>query len=190
MKKLILASGIFVVFLLEVGFGVYVAFERRYESGLNARNKAIQEVELIPTSDSTAGLPPDDSTVAYLDEPEESVPAAKSYQSIQQSEPRTALPNHTKKRNSPISKVKRSAVAIEPVTITYRVSEPYQFKTREENKIQRTQAKKIAIATAPQKAEPQKKELRKAENKSFIAKTVPIIKKPYDWLKALASKLR
>jgi len=78
-------------------------------------------------------------------------------------------------------------VAIQkPVVITYRTGTPIVF--RSEYPIEATPSPQAddrgyTASTEIYRAKPYK------EKKSFASKTLPVLKKPYDWLKTIASKL-
>ena len=146
MKKLILASGIFVVFLLEVGFGVYVAFERRFESALMARNQIVVDsdpaaaienelADLSAASDNNETLADTEDQSMEIDVGEISPINSRSAE-IKKITRTVAGRNQKRKANLNLLAAKKvlTTTRIEPVRIAYRIGTPFEFTTKSEYK--------------------------------------------------------
>lgn len=170
MKKRILISVALAVFVLEVGFGVYVAFERKYESALNSLNLPIDSVKEIQTATDRelelASLLPAEDIIA---DTHASVVAKKPIAravNLLKTESKLVATNVPAKRQT------KSVVKAESG------KQMVAVKAAENREIPATDLN-------ARKEEPQR-----PENKSFIAKTQTILKKPFGWIKAIGSKLR
>lgn len=169
MKKHILISFALVALLLEVGFGVYIAFERKYESALNSLNLPIDSVREIQTDNGR------ELEIAAL------LPAGDSFIDTQVVVAQKKTSDRSINTNSPAGKVVPSSSA----------------SSRSSRSVAKTGLSKglVAVKVIENREVPAtnfvaKKELPSTENKSFIAKTQTILKKPFGWIKAIGSKLR
>lgn len=167
MKKRIFISVALAVLLVEVGFGVYVAFERKYESALNALNLPIDSVKEIEADtdrefEIASLYVADDFTV----DTRTVVKSRKAH--------RLGSNDAVRKPNSTLSPVNR-AVRSEPKTQSNKPVEAVRVTENRE--------------IPPTGVEAQKESPR-TENRSFIAKTLSTLKKPFGWVKAIGSKMR
>lgn len=167
MKKRIFISVALAVLLVEVGFGVYVAFERKYESALNALNLPIDSVKKIEADTDrefeVASLyVADDFTV----------------------DTRTVVKSRKARQLGSNDGVKKPDSTLSPVNRAVK-SEPKTQSNRPVVAVRVTENREIP----PAGVEAQKESSR-AENRSFIAKAQTILKKPFGWIKAIGSKMR
>lgn len=169
MKKRILISLAVAVFLLEVGFGVYVAFERKYEYALNKLSLPMDSVKPIQTDTDR------EPEVASLLPAEDFV--ADTHTDIIAKSPRTR----------PVSP---KNAAKKPVSMSIGATKPSKLRTRTEPDKQAAALKTNEIREVPAADPNTQKEASGTDNKSFIAKTQTILKKPFGWIKAIGSKLR
>lgn len=173
MKKRILISVVLTVFLLEVGFGVSVALERKYESALNSINLPLDAVKQIETDNDR------ELEMASLLPAEDFF--ADTHVSVAAKRP-PALPI---KSNKPGRK-------IVPASLNDKPTAKPVVRTRTEPIVSsQLVAEKNTETFETLETDPlAKKETPRTENKSFIAKTQTILKKPFSWIKAIGSKLR
>lgn len=163
MKKRVLISAALVVLLLEIGFGVYVAFERKYESGLNAISLPVDAVKQIQTDT--------DIEMAKTFRDDDLLPEAEVKPAARKFNVRNIDAKHI------VSKTTASAEK--------RIIKPVFQKAATTNK-------QLVAAKMSESAEIPVTEIEtpRSENRSLIARTLPIVKKPFGWIKALGSKLR
>lgn len=169
MKKRIFISFALAVLLLEVGFGVYVAFERKYEYALNSldlpvdsvkpvlidRNRELEMANLLPEE----GLVGDTRTDVV----------AKSVRT------RAVGPKNAVNK---------------PALTSIAATKPSKLRAKTEPDKQVVALKTTEIREIPAGDSDTQKEASRTNNKSFIAKTQTILKKPFGWIKAIGSKLR
>lgn len=173
MKKRILISFLVAVFFLEVGFGVYVAFERKYESALSSLVLPIDSVQpiLIDTDREVeiASLLPEE---ALVDDTRAVVTARKAVaRPVKGKSADTKLASTPLVSSRPLEKRARLRAIAEPGT-------------------QAVAARTTEVREVPAAELNAQKEPVRTDNKSFIAKTGTILKKPFGWIKAIGSKLR
>lgn len=169
MKKRILISVILAVFLVEIGFGVYVAFERKYESALNALNLPIDSVKQIQT-DTDREL-----EIAALLSEEDSFAETQVVVAQKKTSDRPIDTNSSARKVVPASSAS---------------SRPSKSVAKLETNKQVVAVNVIENREIPSTDLNSQKETPRTENKSFIAKTQTILKKPFGWIKAIGSKLR
>lgn len=170
MKKRILISIVFTLFLIEVGFGVYVAFERKYESALNSLNLPIDSVREIKT-DTGRQL-----EIATLLSEEDSFAETQVVVAQKRSHDRPII--------SPKSSV-RKVISVSSISNRSSKSVAKAEPDKETAAMKVTESREIPAVNFVAK-----KETQRAEHKSLIAKTQTILKKPFGWIKSIGSKLR
>ncbi|MFN0138635.1 MAG: hypothetical protein ACKVQW_00935 [Pyrinomonadaceae bacterium] len=173
MKKRVLVSVALAVLLLEVGFGVYVAFERKYESALSSLVLPVDSVKPIQIDTyrehEIASVLPEE---ALVDDTRAVVTARKAAaQPVKGKSADTKLASTRLVSSGPVEKPAKSRAGTEPPkqAVAVRISEVREVPAADLN------AQKEPVRT---------------DNKSFIAKTGTILKKPFGWIKAIGSKLR
>lgn len=168
MKKRILISVVLAVLLVEVGFGVYVAFERKYEYALNRLELPKDSVEEIETgTDRELDVASILSTEGFVAETPVAVKANRVLA-------RSIRPDNVVKRSSStqvgVNKVARPSVRTRP------------------NKLV---ADKVgATREMPVRTVFVKSETARSDDKSLVAKTLSTLKKPFGWIKSIGSKMR
>lgn len=169
MKNRIFISIALAVFLLEVGFGVYVAFERKHESALNSLILPIDAVKPIQT-DTDREL-----EIASLLLAEDLVADNQVIVAAKKLSGRPSSSGNTVKKLAPTS---------------IAAAKPSRLRTHMEPERQTVALKTNDIREIPADDSNSQKEASRTDNKSFIAKTQTILKKPFGWIKAIGSKLR
>jgi hypothetical protein len=178
MKKLII--GIVAIICLDIGFIL---------SRSSAPEGEVASVNLEKTG-SVATAPPVEAPVPVAND-QPSAPAAAKVDEIAS---RASIPvrksitvQHRARSKSHSRNVARhrrtpSGPKFQDTTILYAVHKPIELKTANPpaagGVTERSQL-------PPKKAEAEPKK----PNRSFIARAIPIVKKPYDWIKALATKI-
>lgn len=169
MKKRILISFALAVLLLEVGFGVYVAFERKYESALSGLVLPIDSVKPIHV-DTDREL-----EIASLLPVEDFVADTQVIAAAKKAGARSASSGNGVKKSATTS-----IAAAKPSRLRARTAPDKQTVALKTNEL-----REIGAYDASSQ-----KEISRTDNRSFIAKTQTIIKKPFGWMKAIASKMR
>jgi hypothetical protein len=161
MRKLVFAIG--VVFCVQLSFQVYMAFEQ-----------SDAEYALM-RSTTTPAKPPGEAILAALEPAvlNTGISTANSRSILVSSRipaPRSVLVSEARYSRSHADPMTSSVAAWRPIVITYK-------KPASSEAVTFCGGRKVS---APQPE----------ERKSLLAKALPVIKKPYDWLKAVGSKLR
>jgi hypothetical protein len=195
MNKQLLISGIVFVFLLEVAFGVHVAFERKGESTLMARKNSVEAA--LPTVDFDSVMP----QVVELnivdafpnEESGESIETAAVDEDAESNRKisTTYLASEIKKKTDRDLRSARKRVNpkvnVETATIADGVGRRYEYKTQAVIKPIEFDGELTAVTSGEAVS---KQEYSPPDKKSFLAKTASVIKKPFGWMKALGSKLK
>lgn len=169
MKKRILVSVVLAAFMVEVGFGVYVAFERKYESALNSLNLPIDSVKPIP-ADTDREL-----EVASLSAGEDFFADTQVDDTVKRLRARPVNTNNVgKKLITPSIAAQRQTKSINRIDPNKLVAVNKTTETRE-------------LPTTSLSAQ---KEPQRSEDKSLVTKTLSALKKPFGWIKSIGSKLR
>jgi len=169
-------TGIVAVALVQIAFGIYLSTERLEEMMWNAAAEAtpvfdktsdlslasISENDLLTVDDSD--IRPDRAAAVTA------VLLRKDTNDVKQDPVRKI---RRSSERSPQNYSVENASFRKPLKVV--VSDPYAGKPSVERRSEVTETPKITP---------------RSENRSFIAKAMPVIKKPYDWLKAVGSKLR
>lgn len=176
-----LVIGIIAVVFLHVGFFIYVAndsstqvaLERERDgSGINlvttpANNLPPYVPTAAPAPDNTllaeTMSEPADETVETTAAPRQPVAGARVI--AVKTDRRAAVDVYKPKRPNVYSIAR---APFQPVTITYPANRPF------------AQGQQAVLSG----------KVKSAKKRSFIARVMPVIKKPYDWLKAVGSKLK
>ncbi|MEQ1606043.1 MAG: hypothetical protein ABL999_14360 [Pyrinomonadaceae bacterium] len=188
MKKLILAiSG---VFCLQLGFIAYHASDPAAETSFlvideRATDRSLKGnvVEPFVGNAEIAELDPE-----FLDEAPETDEVERYV------DPRPGFPPQTAtyiRRKRPALNTfvsQNTADDLRPVSVTYNVYRPVEFKTQSTRP--RTEYPRAVADQAPQSFEMNAKIASKPKKKNFFGKTLAVVKKPYDWLKAVGSTLK
>lgn len=173
MKKRVLVSVALAVLLIEVGFGVYVAFERKYESALNSLVLPVDSVKpiLIDTygEHEIASVLPEEDIV--LDTPAFVTTKKPVAQPVKAKYADTKLASTPLVASGPVEKRAKLRVIAEP--------------GKQAVVVRTTEVREVPAADLNAQKEPVR-----TDNKSFIAKTQTVLKKPFGWIKAIGSKLR
>ena len=178
MKKLII--GIVAIICLDIGFIL---------SRSTAPEGEVASVNLGETG-SVATAPPADAPVPVtnvepaapdVDKVEDiavrpSIPVRKSITVQHRARSRTHGRILARHRRTP------SGPKFQDTTILYAVHKPIELKTANPPAAGGV-AERSQLPPKKAEAEPKK------PNRSFIARAIPIVKKPYDWIKALATKI-
>jgi hypothetical protein len=168
MKKLI--TGIIAVFCLQVGFMAYNAADRAgYLASNLPEHVRVEPITQPYSPDASYLLEPDDQYETVLaDTPDIIRPAFADHQQV--------TPNYQRRR----AKVMATAFQFQPVVITIPMQKPVEFRFKSEYA--------AVLATPPGESyDISSAEAPRRENNSVLSKAV---KKPYEWLKALGSKVK
>lgn len=170
-------TGIVAVLCLHLGYVAYLATERQ-ELAVNKVG-----VEGFPVPDNTSDL-----VEAALPAEGEYIPTPVRPVYIQRQQKSGAVePSATYARVSRKTVVQSEyASAVESYAVRRPlkviITDPYADRPSDEHR---------AVRVEPvRKTELPVRKESKSEGKSIIAKAAPIVKKPYDWIKSFASKLR
>ena len=170
MKKVI--TGIVAVFCLQVGFMAYNAADR-------AGYLASSLPDHIQVESFTQPYSPDPSYLLEADDlvqHETDLPDTSDVIRPVLSERRQVYPNYQRRP----AKVMATAFQFQPVVITIPAQKPVEFRFKSEYA--------AVLATPPAESyDISSAEAPRRENKSGLSKAV---KKPYEWLKALGSKVK
>jgi hypothetical protein len=171
MRSIVLA--IISVGLVQVSFQVYMAIDRSDAEYRAMRSSEI--VERIPTADLTiAGLP----------EAEDDSPGLPNVVHSSVSTPR---PHPPSARNPTLAvftprRHRETRPLFQPVVIHVRTVEVPKLQSIATAIEKRGETRPPPVLT--------RREGPPSDNRSLIAKAIPMIKKPFEWIKGLASKLR
>ncbi|GEM_PF-5252419 len=190
-KKKILISGVLVVFLLEVAFGVHVAFQRRYESGLIAQKRKVEEALPVVKIDQPfpefAQLNRDDRLFESQTEEIADIATIDSRKDLDRTITNVAG-DAKKKTNRKVSRKSVKTPIGSESAIAYNAGKADEFKAQTDgNKSVATNLEPPTAISTETGAEP---EPSMSEKKSLLAKTASVIKKPFGWIKTLGSKLK
>jgi hypothetical protein len=195
MRKLILA--IIAIICVDIGFVVYKSADDRADvasKDVNVRDQGTRFAADSPPNDLTeSSRTADDLTT-------ESPNADTSGVTPEKSEPARASHPRTKKigrsmieRQSYTAKlhlrgIKKgrtlpTRVDLPNITIFYAARKPSEFRVDKELAGEGLMGRRSDLSSQPLKTPP------RSEDRSLIARALPIIKKPYDWIKAIASRL-
>lgn len=172
MKKLIL--GIIAVFCLQVGFIVYNApdtvgdmVSKTADYPVEPLNNATEPLELVDT------LPDESDTVltARSDNPDAFRPVIAQHRGVSTQFERRSV------------KVVAKAPIFRSTVITIPPQKPVEFSFKNEYAA-------LATPVSSENYDVAVVETRRQEKRSLVSKALPIIKKPYDWLKAVGSKIK
>ncbi len=191
MNKLI--GGIIAVICLQVGFVAYMASDT---SPNTARNKSAAQTSSVTTArnDLAGNPPPAENRIMIArgtskeTEFDELAVASSGNSTIEKPAPLrlvTHRKNNIELGPRVIRAFRRSPARSEPLFPTYTIAYQKPAIVDRENLANL----KVAVETRSSLSSEAKKANRSVK-KSFVAKTLPIIKKPYDWLKAIGSRLR
>ena len=168
--------GIIGVFCLQLGFIEYTAIDRRFET-LVAVN------EVTSDSDSTANAPTILNGDEFLNLDADQDSSGANIEEIAVSTP------YRRKSRRPAAVVyrtkavkARSAIAVKSVPQFVALLKPTEITIRTEHP--------IAIAGASENKPLLAQSVPRSQKRSFISKSVSVLKKPYDWLKAIGSRLK
>ncbi len=173
MKKPII--GIIAVFLLQLGVIGYGSVERYFD--------ADPDVAAIPT--------PNDALPTITDVDLETA-APIEVNSVAEPLVAQSLSHGTRPRSSASRKsvIRTFETDFRPVTIKVPEPSPYTFAVLEPEP-QRTEYPKAVASERSEILKPASARIaEKKRKRSFMAKTFSVIKKPYDWMKAVGSKLK
>lgn len=190
MQKLIL--GIIAVALLQIGFLTYVTSDGSDEMlALNNRQPATTVTGDYQLSDDSFVIDTSaDSEGAFSDGADRIDTVRPTWKSIR-AETSARRKSYIGGGSRSLRKNNRQPQMREPfvpeqVIITYASYKPYKFVDRE-----REPEGNVQFVNRPEiVAEPPVARIQKAQKRSFLAGALPIIKKPYEWIKALGSKLK
>ncbi|HQZ95473.1 MAG TPA: hypothetical protein PLP21_04095 [Pyrinomonadaceae bacterium] len=188
MKKLVLAiSG---VFCLQLGFIAYHSSDPAAETSFlvvdeQATDRSLKSnvVEPFVGNGEIAEFDPDS-----LDETPETYEIERSFYPRPDSAPQTARYVARKRPALNTFVSQNTADDLRPVSVTYNVYQPVEFKTRSIRP--RTEYPRAIADQAPQTYEMNAKIASKPKKKNFFGKTLAVVKKPYDWLKAVGSTIK
>ena len=158
--------GIIAIFCLQLGFTAYTSVNREYGE--------LAVVGAIPDT-------PTQLADAYQDYdiPEASISTAEDPTDVFRA--RTTLVSSKRAVKAPASK----AVTFEPVLIAYQKYPEIKFKTE----TPRVTPPAVSEAKNLQPSAEVRTPVTAREKRSIFSKSVAVIKKPYDWLKAVGSRL-
>ena len=168
--------GIISVFCLQLGFIEYTAIDRRFET-LVAVN------EVTSDSDSTANALAilNGDEFLNLDADQDSSGA-----NIEEIAVSTPYRRKSKRPDAVVYRTKavkaRSAIGVKSVPQFVALLKPTQITIRTEHP--------TAIAGASENKPLLAQSVPRSPKRSFISKSVSVLKKPYDWLKAIGSRLK
>ncbi len=177
MKRLVL--GISLIFCLQLGFIAYTAVERQMEALV-----AVNEVKV--RANLTDGKTGDLFNEEWPAVAEETIDTVK-INSVAGAVAVTAPKRNSRTRYVPVPRRKNTKTSnAKPLNfpthiIAYRKTPQVTF---------RTEYPLTDVALPETKTEPVTQTYAQPEKKSLVSKSVSIIKKPYDWLKALGSKFK
>ncbi|MFT3743890.1 MAG: hypothetical protein QM785_06295 [Pyrinomonadaceae bacterium] len=187
MKKLILAiSG---VFCLQLGFIAYHANDPSAETSFlaideRATDRSLKGNVAVPFVESAeiAEFEPE-----FLDEAPDVDESERYFDPRPDFTPQTA--RYTRRKRPALNTfVQNTNDDLRPVNVTYSVYQPVEFKTQSARP--RTEYPRAIADQAPQTYEMNAKIASKPKKKNFFGKTLAVVKKPYDWLKAVGSTFK
>ncbi len=177
MKRMVL--GVIAVFVVQAGFIGYTSLERRSDevvaaNGVVADSGPLADDPVIvsdldPSRPNLNSLPGDrigTNLVAYVPERRLRRPSSAAHPLIARS---------TRPLVSPTTAIFEPRIILVPTA-----------ETRRGNEHPGTIANASRLTGSPAISKP----AGRAEKRSFAAKSVAVLKKPYDWLKAVASRMR
>jgi len=173
MKRIIL--GIFTVFALQLGFIVYSAMDRPMD-GLAA-------VNALPTTQLAIADIPDTQGALDLFDTSPDRNATGEIVAASTTAPNRRPSGLRRSRNRTTANPDSRTVDFEPVVIAYQKHPAIKFRTEYPQTAAPPSVPANHQLSAKAVARPEKK-------KSFLAKSAAVLKKPYDWLKAIGSRIK
>lgn len=168
-KKRILISVTLALLVLEVGFGVYLAFERKYEYALSKLSLPVDSVKEIQTDTDR------EFEIASLFSAEEPFPDNQRSVATKKPDARAVT------LRNPRATSAASPLAVNPRTKRPVATAPAIPVVAQKQNKSGTQA---PIYSASRNETP------RSDDKSLIAKSISTLKKPFGWMKTVVSKLR
>ena len=169
MKPTILGI-ILVVLCLQLGFIVYSAVERQMDTLV-----AVNEISTASVANADIPETWDNLDLLHTDadrEIDDEVVAASAKRTIRR-------PSGTRRS---LNRIVASPVNFEPVVIAYKKLPAVEFHTEHPQNLP-------ASTEPPTYSFPAKSASRPEKRRSFLLKSVAVLKKPYDWLKAVGSRI-
>ena len=173
--------GIVGVFCLQAGFIALTAIDRPFET-------------MVAVNEVTSGAHPVADTIGFADADEftvyESEPGTDELlgESISFSTPATRKVKRVRTvqraRKRFVKTPQAQPVNFEPVIIAVRKHPPIKFKT------EYARFEPVPRVSDPKEESVHARPVSKPAKKSFASKSIAVLKKPYDWLKALGSKFK
>ena len=188
MKKLILA--ILGVFCLQLGFIAYHSSDPAAETSFLVVDERASDHSLAANVPQPPILP---QTIAEL-EPEffEDAPdydligRTADVRAVYSTQTARYIPRRRPALNTFVSE--NNLEDLRPVNVTYRLYDGVEFKPQPARA--RTEYPRAMPERAPRNYELNTKIAPRHKKKGFFAKSLTIVKKPYDWLKAIGSTLK
>ncbi len=174
--------GIFGVFCLQAGFIALTAIDRPFET-MVAVNEVMNDANPVA---NTIGFADEDEFIDYESESGtvEVLGESIAVSTVARRKIRRSTWNASRTIKRSVKVPEPQPVNFEPVIIAIRKHPPIQFKTEYVG---------LQSAARASDAKPQAANARpvsKRAKKSFASKSLAVLKKPYDWLKALGSKFK
>lgn len=188
MKKLILAiSG---VFCLQLGFIAYHSSDPAAETSFLVVDERASDHSLTATVAQPPMLP---QTIADLEpefveeEPDyDLIERTADVRSLYSPQPARYIPRRRPKLNTFVSA--NNFENLKPVNVTYRLYDGVEFKTQSAKP--RTEYPRAVPEQTPRTYELNAKNAPRQKKRGFFAKSLKIVTKPYDWLKAVGSTIK
>jgi hypothetical protein len=190
MKKIILAiSGIFCLQLGFIGFNLgdpaaEQSFVRRDDEAAEVLTASAIET---PFEDSVVPAEFDDSILD--DEVVQDLDTDVSVRSVR-SEATTERSVVRRARKPMRNTFVENANAIRPVRIQYKTYDAVAFRPQTAPRVMRTEYPQVTAPSYEQRQFETSARIAPKKKKGFFAKSLNVIKKPYDWLKAVGSAIK
>ena len=173
MKRLVL--GISIIFCLQLGFIAYTAIDNPIETLPVVNDDAHDSMSL---TNAPAISDYDEFWKADENDPNrKEITLSKSLRRTSKRSSGTIQASSKKFIRNPVSR----QIIFEPVVIAIKKSPEIKFRTEYPHSASTAREFKNRISS---------RSIPRAEKKSFFTKSVSVLKKPYDWLKAVASRIK
>ena len=178
MKRLFL--GIVFVFCIELGFVAYTAIDQQSQQSVGVSEitgVTTPPADLTSTADPVGSLQRDSVRGSERNQKKE-----VAYSNVDR---------HLLNRRADRSLISRKIVARSSTAKVVNVR-PQSFALQKQSETTLTTANPspLPLNRESKNFKTMARDVSRSKNKSFLSKTVSVVKKPYDWLKAIGSRLR
>ena len=186
MQKLVL--GMIVIICLDIGFAAYMAIDNQADTSSKTVDRVANDFNPASNSSNnrTKTTPPAGPTLMKRGPAEVEIVKRASIGS-DDSKVKTFV---RRKGNAEVSLLASSKDRGLPArTYSVIMSDPYALQKPYEVKPRTEYPAKMPVYGRSHGSAPTAKDMRKSDKKSFVASTLPVLKKPYEWIKAIGSKM-